>query len=412
MKIAIISIFFVAIFAVQSFAQDKKVEKIQAAYQSGAYEKCIKSAEKYVAENPKPALPYFMISFSYFELYRNNLLDDNLKNSAKFLSKGIGKEKGEVYVAEYFEKFNEIKDTLHAVANRTYNEKPQKSKPYYKFLAEIYNDTTLRYRELFEDAGRPDAEIIKEMREGTLNQTDASGKKQGKWKKVYDNGNVAYEVTFKDDKPQGEMLRYHKSGVIQAKLRFQPDGVTADAQLFDEFGKKIAEGRYVGKIKTGTWNYFENDKLRRVEPYNQSGELNGKQIIYYDNGKVYDEKNFVNGVENGTWAKYYADGSQMLLSTVKDGKLEGKFQKWHSNGNIETTGQYVNDVSDGKWVYTSDDSSQKEEIIYHNGVPENKDELNEKESEQYRKTLEDSKRLIDPQDYKTNPEEYLNKSGK
>ncbi len=410
MKPYIAFLAIIAIFSGTLSAQEKKIAKIQSAYTSGAYEKCIKMSEKYIAENAKPALPYFLESFSYLELYKTGMNEDQLKSSAKLLAKGIGKEKGEVYVAEYFAKFNEVKDTLNAVATRTYAKKPEKSKPYYKFLAEIYNDTTMQYRELFEDAGRPDAEIVKEMREGTLNQTDAQGKKQGNWKKVYDNGNTAYEVTFRDDKPVGEMKRYHKSGVLQAKLVYQTDGETADAQLFDELEKKIAEGRYVGKNKVGEWKYYENELHVKTEQY-VNGQLHGKQVIYYDNGKVYDEKLFENAVENGVWVKYYADGTKMLLGNVKDGKLQGKFQKWHSNGSVEAEGQYADDVTDGKWTYYSDDGANKSVLNYKMGVADNQDEMNEKEAENYRKTLEESKRLIDPQDYKTNPEEYQRKSG-
>ena len=42
-----------------------------------------------------------------------------------------------------------------------------------------------------------------------LNKTDANGKKQGDWKKYYENGFVRYQGQFKDDKPVGTFNYYY-----------------------------------------------------------------------------------------------------------------------------------------------------------------------------------------------------------
>ena len=44
-----------------------------------------------------------------------------------------------------------------------------------------------------------------------LNQVDAQGKKQGFWTKKDAEGKLIYEATFKDDKPIGEMKRFHRT---------------------------------------------------------------------------------------------------------------------------------------------------------------------------------------------------------
>ncbi len=393
-----------------SFAQDKNLKKIEADFNNGKYEKCISRADKYISTNSKTALPYFLQSFSYFELYKSNSDLTNLKSSGKLLSKGITKNQSEVYIAEYSDKFNELKDTLHKVADRLYAQKPAKSKVYYKYLAEIYNDTTAQYHEFYDPKdNRPDADIIKDMKAGKLNQTDNKGMKQGKWKKVYDNGRPAYEVTFKDNKPVGELIRYHRNGQVQAKLNYEKDGITANAKLFNEFGKLIAEGKYIGKKKEGEWKYYDNEILIKLEFY-KDGKLEGKQKIYYNDGKIYDEKIFVNGVENGLWVKYHHNGQVALKCQVKDGKFNGNLLRWYPSGTQEVIGQYVNDLPEGKWTYFSEDGSQKQDINYVKGVPENQAELDEKQAEEYKKTLEMSKRLLDPADYRTNPEEYKRKT--
>ena len=51
----------------------------------------------------------------------------------------------------------------------------------------------------------------------SVNELDASGKKQGIWTKTYKNGNLRYRGQFKDDKPQGLFYYYFSSGESQAE---------------------------------------------------------------------------------------------------------------------------------------------------------------------------------------------------
>ena len=44
------------------------------------------------------------------------------------------------------------------------------------------------------------------------NYTDINGLKQGYWQKKYYNGNIKYEVYFKNNKPIGEFKRFYESG--------------------------------------------------------------------------------------------------------------------------------------------------------------------------------------------------------
>lgn len=407
MKKIIFSLFSLVFFfgTAELSAQDRKLKKIRSKYEDGDYEKCIKLSDKYLEDNYSEALPYFMQGFSYFELFKQKNENDLLLDGARILNRGIARRKSEVFIAEYPQAFNDMKDSLESVGNRIYKQEPDKSKLYYKYLAEIYNDTTIRYRELYIEADRPDSEIIKAMREGRINQTDKEGRKQGLWKKVYDNGNTAYEVTFKDDKPVGEMVRYHRNSRVMARMEFEEDGKTAYTKLYDKYGNFIAEGKYLNKQKEGEWKYYQDEALIQKEHY-KNGKRDGEQKIFYSNGNLYDIKHFENGTENGMWIKYHRNGKEMLKAEVADGELNGNILRWYPSGQQEVIGQYENDLPVGTWTYFSDDGKNKETITYKDGVPENIDEIEEKQAEEYQKTLEMSKRLVDPQNFKGNPEEY------
>lgn len=50
------------------------------------------------------------------------------------------------------------------------------------------------------------------------NQTDNKGKKQGNWRANYENGKLKYSGYFKDNKPVGEMKRFHENGALKALM--------------------------------------------------------------------------------------------------------------------------------------------------------------------------------------------------
>ena len=59
------------------------------------------------------------------------------------------------------------------------------------------------------------------------NETDAQGRKQGKWVKYHEGTKkVRYQGQFKDDKPFGEFVYYSDEGAVTAVSNFDPDGVT------------------------------------------------------------------------------------------------------------------------------------------------------------------------------------------
>src|SRR3989304_8614934 len=93
-----------------------------------------------------------------------------------------------------------------------------------------------------------------------INQVDATGKKQGKWIKYYNNGVIKYEGTFINDKPTGLLKRYYSTGVLRAAMNFTGDN-ESKAVLYYENKNIAAEGNYINSKKDSTWvfySYYEN----------------------------------------------------------------------------------------------------------------------------------------------------------
>lgn len=391
--------------AILIFSQDKKLSKIENYYKKGKYEKCIAKAKDYISENREIAAPYYFIGMSYFQEYKTLKDNFSVKSAGKYVYKGMKKKNHEVYD----EKFKPELDSLHILlknyAANYYDANKKLSKPYFEYLAKIYNDTLKQYHEIFkEEESRPDAEIVRLTEEGKINQTDANGLKQGKWMKVYANGKTAYEVFFKDDKPVGKMKRYHENGKTAAVLVYNEKGDTADAKFYDEKENLISEGSYAGKKKNGKWLYYQNNIKVKEENY-INDSLDGNQIIFWDNGQIYDKKEFKNGVQTGLWLKYYKNGKPFLKARIVNGKMEGPMLRYYKNGKLEVKGQYKNDLKDGVWTFYGE-HGEKDTITYKNGHDVNEADVEKRESEEYKKNIEKGKHIADPENYKNNPEDY------
>jgi len=155
-----------------------------------------------------------------------------------------------------------------------------------------------------------------------INKTDAKGKKQGEWKKYYDNGLVRYQGQFKDDKPYGTFNYYYETGKPSIIMNY--DGNIARTIAFYDEGKLKAKGNYVNQKKDSIWNYYSSAGYKISEELYVNGLRQGKVVNFFEDGKIAEEKEFVNDFEDGEWIQYYEDGKIRMKATYKKGSLEGK----------------------------------------------------------------------------------------
>jgi antitoxin component YwqK of YwqJK toxin-antitoxin module len=398
---------FAFLVSIPVFSQKSKIDKIKNLYVGGDYLQCIDFSQKIIEKDSKNFEAYFYTGFSYFGIYKSQTGKEKFgffKNSLKNISEGKKYDKENTFSNP--EILQEIHDTLRIEAYKYYQNDKEKSKPLFNFLVKIYKDTTDEYLEFYEPGKvRPDKAIVSQMEKGLLNQTDENGLKQGHWQKVYDNGNIAYDVFFKNNEPTGIFKRFHKNGNVESVLIYQENSQSAKAEIYDENGVLTASGKYLGKEKDSIWNYYNTEKrIIRTEEYHH-GKLNGKSTIFYKDGAVYDEKNYRNGKEDGLWTEYYINGNKLLQVKLTEGKRNGTYTKYYTSGETEIKGNYLNDLPEGTWEYFSE-KGKKSTLVFKNGHAINEKVMNEKESELYKKTMIEGSRIIDPQNFMSNPEEY------
>lgn len=203
-----------------------------------------------------------------------------------------------------------------------------------------------------------------------INKTDAKGKKQGEWKKYYDNGFVRYQGQFKDDKPYGTFNYYYETGKPSIIMNY--DGNIARTITFYDEEKALikAKGNYVNQKKDSIWNYFSSAGYKISEELYVNGLKQGKVINYFADGKIAEEKEYVNDFENGEWIQYYEDGKVRMKSTYKDGSLEGKTYYYDRGGKKMIEGNFFHDVRHGAWMFFDEKGEITKKEIYYNGQRE------------------------------------------
>lgn len=396
-------------------AQDKEFKKLKSYFDKQEYEKCIESAQKSIKKSPKEILPPMYVSLSYFELFK--IADDktkakNLRNSLKYAAKAKRLDKKRQIVPRYDNFYDELKKSSTAFGNDIfYGENKDKSKFIYDYIAKIYQDTTIQYREFHPESKKELNQTIGlSTRTQKINQTDANGLKQGFWTKKYKNGVTAYELTFKNDKPVGNYKRCHENGKLNAFLVYDDEGKWANAKMYDEDGILIAEGKYNGKLKEGQWIYSDKGKKVAEETY-KNGKKTGVSKTFFENGNISEEKTWENDVEDGAWRQYYLNSKKRLETRIDKGVRNSVYYLYYPNGMLEIRGQYKNDRMDGEWIYYDKKGKVKKKIKYIKGIAENQDELDEEEQKIFKQFEKNKKRLMDPKDYINNPYEYMKANG-
>lgn len=235
--------------------------------------------------------------------------------------------------------------------------------------------------------------------QASINFTDENGLKQGKWIKKFENGNIFYKATFRNDKPVGEFIRYYISGKPISVLYYYENSDSVDAVFYHPNEYLAAKGTYIGKKKEGEWIFYssvEKDCVICRENYiNNLKE--GKSIKYHLNGNIAEELIYLNDIKQGEWIQYYTDGVICIKSSYTNNRVDGRFETFHTNGKKEIIGTYINDVRNGEWIFFNKDGSHKRTINYHNGVAENDKELIEEETKYLDMLEKNGGKIEDPE---------------
>ncbi|TYB76965.1 toxin-antitoxin system YwqK family antitoxin [Bizionia myxarmorum] len=214
----------------------------------------------------------------------------------------------------------------------------------------------------------------------TYNKFDSNGKRDGEWKKNFDNTDVLrYEGTFSNGEEIG-VFKFYKNingkALLTATREFKPNTKEAKVTFFASNGKVISEGRMRDKTYIGDWKYYHNNstQLMTLEHYNTKGFLEGVRYIYYPQGQVAEKSLYEHGKLNGKAIGYAENGNVIKIHHYKMGALHGEAQFFDEAGELLVEGMYKNDQKNGVWKY------------YENGQLKEEKDFTAKSNNPYKRT--------------------------
>lgn len=241
-----------------------------------------------------------------------------------------------------------------------------------------------------------------------INQTDTKSLKQGFWQKEYPNGKPVYQGYFVDDKPVGEWKRFYETGSLKAHLLYDSLSNRVKARLFDPSGKPVAEGSYTSETKTGPWIYFA-DGIKIAEENFLNGKKNGICRKFYPSGQLLEESEWKDDQLDGKYRAFFNNGKPYLECLYKSGQRNGYCISYFPSGSVETEGYYENDLPERFWKFLDEKGNTRFELIYKKGILRNPEVIRKINTQELDELEKQRDRLIDPEKYLQNPEEFLSK---
>ena len=186
----------------------------------------------------------------------------------------------------------------------------------------------------------------------TVNQTDASGRKQGFWRKLNERGEKIYEGHFVSDIPRGEFRYFYPDGKLKTLSVMSDSGKFSNTVSYYQNGKKMAEGNYRNGKKDSLWRFYsEYDGSLAAEEMYKDGRKNGISRNYYPGQGMSEILHWKNGVKDGEWIEYYTDGRIKLSGFYKTDEKDGVFKAFYASGTVMSIGFYSGGHAQGTWSY-------------------------------------------------------------
>ena len=184
------------------------------------------------------------------------------------------------------------------------------------------------------------------------NLTDANGRKQGAWSKVYPGTKVyQYKGQFKDDKPIGTFTYYYQSSKLKAIVKHIEGTNRSEAIYYHENGLVMSKGIYKDLKKDSVWlNFGPSGRLSNKETY-KNDLLDGKKTVFYVPEDLEDKSQLV-----------------MSVSNYKEGKMDGDYVEYFEGGSLKVKGAYVMDRKSGLWVSYDVGGFKMTEETFRNGL--------------------------------------------
>lgn len=168
-----------------------------------------------------------------------------------------------------------------------------------------------------------------------------------------------------EDKYDDGKLRSERNVSILSDDTYVNDGPYVE---YYPDGQKFAEGKYVGGVMEGKWNYWHPNGEDCKTITFKKGKPDGTFEVRRADGTLESKQSFKNGIRDGEWITYYVDGkTPKVKASIVDGKVEGERTTYFENGQLRQQAQFKAGQLDGPMAEFNDTGKKIAEATFKEG---------------------------------------------
>ena len=153
----------------------------------------------------------------------------------------------------------------------------------------------------------------------TMEVTMVKGKKEGRLRTFFFNGNLQTEEFYHNDLLDGMQTTYNQEGVKLTEIEFKDGVMNGSYKEWHERDILKCIGRYVDAQWDGHWEYYDFRGFLVAEGDYDHGT--GDQLNYTDTGVLYKKTHYEKGAKNGEEIYYDSQGNISKTIVYKDDRM-------------------------------------------------------------------------------------------
>lgn len=202
----------------------------------------------------------------------------------------------------------------------------------------------------------------------------------GEVKEFDENDQLITLAHYKNNKLNGELIRYTQGGRILAREQYTDGFLQGEASYCTYTQKDVltAVCHYKNSRLHGERTLTQQNGTLRCREFYKNGHLNGPRLCYYDNGNKEREENYTDGKLNGKRELFFPQGTLWYQENYTNGRLNGERTGFFPSGKRYLEEFYTDGLLEGhRNIYTEDGTLLASEQ-YHWGTLANNTERRKK----------------------------------
>lgn len=210
----------------------------------------------------------------------------------------------------------------------------------------------------------------------------------GKWKQLYEGGQVALEFTMKKYLLNGPAKGYYPGGGLRYEFTMNGNYIDGEFKEYYPSGKIWRLYNYFEGFLNGLWYIYYEDGKKMAEGEHQQDKKVGKLYHWWPNGNLKEERTYKNDTINGPSVYWYENGQKMMEGNQHpiDNKI-GDWTFWWEDGTVQKECEFVNglekvhnawnqkgerlvEAGEGKFTLTTNNGVKLMEGLYHESMQE------------------------------------------